>query len=103
MSIFDSFSINASGLTAERYRMDVISENIANIDTTRTEDGTPYRRKLVTFEEKGKNGFGYDSLFIVDGYNKTFAEIPSSVKNAISHRANALKLMKVEFKKRVGK
>ena len=51
-----SFSINASGLTAERYRMDVISENIANIDTTRTEDGTPYRRKLVTFEEKGKNG-----------------------------------------------
>ena len=56
MSIFDSFSINASGLTAERYRMDVISENIANIDTTRTEDGTPYRRKLVTFEEKGKNG-----------------------------------------------
>ena len=53
MSIFDSFSINASGLTAERYRMDVISENIANIDTTRTEDGTPYRRKLVTFEEKG--------------------------------------------------
>ena len=56
MSIFDSFSINASGLTAERYRMDVISENIANIDTTRTEDGTPYRRKLVTFEEKGKKG-----------------------------------------------
>ena len=54
-------------------------------------------------ERDGKNGFGYDSLFIVDGYNKTFAEIPSSVKNAISHRANALKLMKVEFKKRVGK
>ena len=57
----------------------------------------------IGFEEKGKNGFGYDSLFIVDGYNKTFAEIPSSVKNSISHRANALQLMKVELRKRVGK
>lgn len=55
----------------------------------------------IGFEEKGKNGFGYDSLFIVDGYNKTFGEIPAAVKNSISHRANALKLMKSEFSKRV--
>lgn len=52
MSIFNSFNINASGMTAERYRMDVIAENIANVNTTRTADGTPYRRKVVTFEEK---------------------------------------------------
>lgn len=52
MSIFNSFNINASGLTAERYRMDVIAENVANANTTRTADGTPYRRKVVTFEEK---------------------------------------------------
>ena len=45
MSIFTSFDINASGMTAQRYRMDVISENVANADTTRTEDGTPYRGK----------------------------------------------------------
>lgn len=53
MSMFDAFNINASGLTAQRYRMDTISENVANASTTRTADGTPYRRKIVTFEEKG--------------------------------------------------
>lgn len=55
MGMFDSFNINASGLTAQRYRMDIISENVANANTTRTEDGTPYRRKVVTFEEKGSS------------------------------------------------
>lgn len=52
MGLFTSFNINASGLTAQRYRMDVIAENVANSNTTRTEDGTPYRRKVVTFAEK---------------------------------------------------
>ena len=54
----------------------------------------------IAFEE-GDNGFGYDSLFIVDNYNKTFAELPSSIKNAISHRAKALELMKDELTRRV--
>lgn len=53
MSMFSTFNINASGMTAQRYRMDVISENVANANTTRTSDGTPYRRKVVVFEEKG--------------------------------------------------
>ena len=52
MSIFNSFNINASGMTAERYRMDVIAENVANVNTTRTAEGGPYKRKVVTFEEK---------------------------------------------------
>lgn len=52
MSMFSAFDINASGLTAQRYRMDIISENVANANTTRTSDGTPYRRKVVTFAEK---------------------------------------------------
>ena len=51
-SIFSSFNINSYGLTAQRYRMDIISQNIANANTTRTADGTPYRRKVVTFAEK---------------------------------------------------
>lgn len=60
MSMFTAFNINASGLTAQRYRMDIISENVANANTTRTADGTPYRRKVVTFEEKtgGVEKFG---------------------------------------------
>lgn len=57
MSIFQSFNINASGMTAQRFRMDVISENVANVNTTRTEDGTPYRRKIVTFSEKDVTPF----------------------------------------------
>lgn len=52
MSLFQSFNINTSGMTAQRFRMDVISENVANVTTTRTADGTPYRRKVVTFSEK---------------------------------------------------
>lgn len=55
MSVFSSFSITASGLTSERFRMDTISQNVANANTTRTEDGTPYRRKIVTFQERGKD------------------------------------------------
>lgn len=60
MSMFSAFNINASGMTAQRLRMDVISENVANANTTRTEDGTPYVRKLVSFatkSEKGSAGF----------------------------------------------
>ena len=53
MSIFKSFGVNASGMTAERYRMDIISQNVANANTTRTADGTPYVRKVVRFAEKG--------------------------------------------------
>lgn len=63
MSIFSSFDINASGMTAQRYRMDVISENVANADTTRTADGTPYRRKVVTFEQRGERVGSFSNVF----------------------------------------
>lgn len=52
MSFLSSLNISASGMTAQRLRLDVASENIANIETTRTEAGTPYRRKMIVLEEK---------------------------------------------------
>jgi len=54
MAFLNSINISASGLTAEKLRMDVISRNIANVNTTRTAEGTPYRRQVVVFRE-GEN------------------------------------------------
>mgnify|MGYP000908847177 CR=1 FL=1 len=51
MKVFDTMRISASGLTAERLRMDTIASNIANVNTTRTEEGGPYRRKIAVFQE----------------------------------------------------
>ncbi len=52
MSLMNSMNVSASGLTAQTLRMDTIAENIANVNTTRTENGTPYKRKTVLFQEK---------------------------------------------------
>lgn len=53
MSAFSSMDICASGMTAQRLRIDTISQNLANINTTRTDSGGPYRRKIAVFEEMG--------------------------------------------------
>ena len=53
MAFLSSMNVVGSGLTAQQHRLDVISENITNINTTRTEDGGPYRRKVVVMEEEG--------------------------------------------------
>ncbi|MCI5726322.1 MAG: flagellar basal body rod protein FlgC [Clostridium sp.] len=51
MNTFSAMRISASGLSAERLRMDTITSNIANAQTTRTEDGGPYTRKVAVFKE----------------------------------------------------
>lgn len=48
-------------------------------------------RGHIIFEEKGDNGFGYDPLFVPEGFTKTFAELTGEEKNKISHRASALR------------
>jgi flagellar basal-body rod protein FlgC len=50
MSLFDSISVSASGLAAQRLRSEVLVENLANSETTRTPEGGPYRRKDVVFQ-----------------------------------------------------
>ena len=58
MGLFDAIDISGSGLSAERLRMDVTAENLANANTTRGPDGGPYRRKSVVLEQQGGGGFG---------------------------------------------
>ncbi|MDY6324297.1 MAG: flagellar basal body rod protein FlgC [Catonella sp.] len=57
MSIFGAMDISATGMTAEQLRNDIITQNIANVNTTRDENGHVYRRKNVIFNEKDVTGF----------------------------------------------
>ena len=93
MGMFDALDISASGLTAQRYRMDIISENVANANTTRTEDGTPYRRKVVTFttqESDNSTNFGHVLDAIVgDG---RFAKDQKGREDAIGYGVKITKI-----------
>jgi len=58
MGMFDALNVSATGLTAERLRMDVTAENLANAQTTRGADGQPYKRKEVVLGQAASGGFG---------------------------------------------
>ncbi|MCL1924800.1 MAG: flagellar basal body rod protein FlgC [Defluviitaleaceae bacterium] len=69
MSFFNSLNVSASGLTAQRLRMDIISQNIANANTTITADGTPYSRQAVVLSSNPSQSFGNiidESLSVLD-------------------------------------
>ena len=57
MAIFTSFDISASGMTAQRLRSDIISQNLANVNSTSSQEGGAYRRKTVVFSEKNATAF----------------------------------------------
>lgn len=57
MAFLSSMDISGSALTAQRLRMDVVAENVANINTTRAANGEPYRRRYVIFQQKDGASF----------------------------------------------
>lgn len=83
MSIFSGLNISASGLTAQRLRMDTISENIANVNTTRDEDGDVYRRKTVVFAEKQDFSFS-DTLSAASGLKSSGVKVTQIVEDTVT-------------------
>ena len=74
MGVFSAMNVSATGMTAQQLRMDLIAENIANANTTRTEDGEAYRRKIPVFMEKDTTAFDH----ILNGYLSHYQ--PNGVK-----------------------
>jgi len=73
-ALFNSFNIGASGMNAQSKRMNAITENIANADVTKTENGTPFKRKLVRFIH---NQDGSVTSKVVDIKKNPFKEVYS--------------------------
>ena len=68
---------------------------LARGESVQTFDGACEGR--IAFEPSGRGGFGYDPVFIPNGYSQTFAELGEHIKNGISHRARALEKLKAYF------
>lgn len=67
MSFMGSLNISGSGMTAQQYRMEIVAQNLANASTTRTEEGGPYRRKLVLLSEIGGQSDFASTLRVASG------------------------------------
>jgi len=82
-TLFSGMRASSTGLTAERVRMDVIAENIANAHTTRTAEGGPYRRKVVRFEPMLRAAAGREAE--TAGVRPTSVEADSSTPFGVVH------------------
>lgn len=70
MEFFTAFKVTGSGLSAQRAKLDAITSNIANVSTTSTPEGGPYKRKMVTFAAEP----------LKEGFDKSLADAVSVVK-----------------------
>ena len=77
MSVFGAMDVSATGMTAQQVRTDIISQNIANVNTTRDANGRAYKRKTVVFEEK------------------SFPTFDESLSFAVGHTGKGVKVTKV--------
>ena len=81
MGMFDSIMISASGLTAQQFRLDVVSNNIANVNTTRTPEGGAYRRQQVVFGARDTSAFLEELKGKIGGYQGEGVKVVEVVKD----------------------
>ncbi len=80
MGLFTSFDICATGMTAQRLRSDIISQNLANVNSTSSESGGAYRRKTVVFAEKNSTAFS-NLLLAAKGTTGTGVKVTKIVED----------------------
>lgn len=79
--IFNAMNVAASGMTAQRTRMDIISQNIANVNTTRDEHGDPYKRQTVVFQENSNASFDHILSNKLENYKAKGVKISAIVED----------------------
>ncbi|MCI8510061.1 MAG: flagellar basal body rod protein FlgC [Lachnospiraceae bacterium] len=79
--VFNALHVSASGMTAQRTRMDIISQNIANVNTTRDENGRVYRRQTVVFQENSNASFDHILSNRLETYHAKGVKISAIVED----------------------
>ncbi|MCM1156953.1 MAG: flagellar basal body rod protein FlgC [Bacteroidales bacterium] len=79
--IFNAMNVAASGMTAQRTRLDIISQNIANVNTTRDENGEVYKRQTVVFQENANSSFDHVMSHRLETYHAKGVKIAAIVED----------------------